>query len=46
MTYSIGKQEVRYSWEVFTSRHRNALWAVIGVGAIAGLHQLAKRLNV
>jgi short-subunit dehydrogenase len=34
------------SWEVFTSRHRNAMWAVIGLGAIAGLHQLAKRLNV
>ncbi len=35
-----------FSWEVFTSRHRNAMWAVIGLGAIAGLHQLAKRLNV
>jgi hypothetical protein len=21
------------SWEVFTSRHRNAMWAVIGLGA-------------
>jgi short-subunit dehydrogenase len=34
------------SWEVFTSRHRNVMWAVLGLGAIAGLHQLAKRLNV
>jgi hypothetical protein len=35
-----------FSWEVFTSRYRNAIWGVIGLGAIAGLHQLAKRLNV
>ena len=35
-----------HSWEVFTSRHRNAMWAVIGLGAVAGLHQLAKRLNI
>ena len=35
-----------FSWEVFTSRHRNAMWAVIGLGVIAALHQLAKRLNV
>ncbi len=34
------------SWEVFTSRHRNAMWAIIGLGAIAGLHQLAKRMNI
>ncbi len=34
------------SWEMFTSRHRNAMWATIGVIAIAGIHQLAKRLNV
>lgn len=35
-----------HSWEVFTSRHRNAMWTIIGLGAVAGLHQLAKRLNV
>jgi short-subunit dehydrogenase len=34
------------SWEVFTSRHRNAMWAVVGLGAVLGLHQLAKRLNI
>lgn len=33
------------SWEVFTSRHRNAMWAMIALGALLGLHQLAKRLN-
>ncbi len=34
------------SWEMFTSRHRNAMWATIGVIAVAGIHQLAKRLQV
>ncbi len=34
------------SWEVFTSRHRNAMWATVAVGAILGLHQLAKRLDI
>jgi NAD(P)-dependent dehydrogenase (short-subunit alcohol dehydrogenase family) len=34
------------SWEVFTSRHRNAMWATIGVVAVLGLHQLAKRLQI
>ncbi len=34
------------SWEVFTSRHRNAMWAIIGLGAITGLHHLAKRLDL
>ena len=34
------------SWEVFTSRHRNAVWATIALGALLCLHQLAKRLNV
>ena len=34
------------SWEVFTSRHRNAMWALIALGAAAGLHQLAKRLDI
>ena len=35
-----------YSWETFASRHRNAMWAAIGLAAVAGLHQLVKRLNV
>lgn len=34
------------SWEMFTSRHRNAMWAAVAIGVIAGVHQLAKRLNV
>ncbi len=34
------------SWEMFTSRHRTAFWATVGVVAVAGIHQLAKRLNV
>ena len=34
------------SWEVFTSRHRNTMWAMIGVAAVFGLHQLAKRLQI
>ena len=36
------------SWtlEVFTSRHRNAMWAAVGVAAVLGLHQLAKRLDI
>ncbi len=40
------RQARSVSWEVFTSRHRNTMWAIIGLGAVAGLHQLAKRLNV
>jgi NAD(P)-dependent dehydrogenase (short-subunit alcohol dehydrogenase family) len=35
-----------HSWEAFISRHRNVMWGAIGVAAVAGLHQLAKRLNV
>lgn len=34
------------SWEVFTSRHRNAIWATLGVAALLGVHQLAKRLDI
>jgi short-subunit dehydrogenase len=34
------------SWEVFTSRHRNAMWTMIAVGALYGLHRLAKRLDI
>jgi short-subunit dehydrogenase len=34
------------SWEMFTSRHRNAFWATVAVGAVLGAHLLAKRLRV
>ncbi len=34
------------SWEMFTSRHRVAVFAALGVGVVAGVHQLAKRLNI
>jgi len=34
------------SWEVFTSRHRNAMWTTVGLAAVFGLHQLAKKLRV
>ena len=33
-------------WDVFTSRHRNALWGTVTVAAVLGLHQLAKRLDI
>jgi len=33
------------SWEVFTSRHRHAVWAVLGVVAVLGLRQLVKHLE-
>ena len=32
--------------EMFTSRHRNALWAAVAVGVLAGAHLVAKRLKV
>ena len=35
-----------HSWEVFTSRHRNAMWATVGICAVFGLHRLAKWLKV
>ena len=38
------------SWEMFTSRHRNAVWAAVLVGVAGGLaagaHLLAKRLDI
>jgi short-subunit dehydrogenase len=34
------------SMEMFTSRHRDAFWAVVGVGVLLGVHRLAKRLGV
>lgn len=34
------------SWEMFTSRHRVAAFAALGIGLVAGVHQLAKRLGI
>jgi short-subunit dehydrogenase len=34
------------SWEMFTDRHRTAFWAAAGVGLVAGVHLLAKRLKI
>ncbi len=34
------------SYEMFTSRHRTAAWAVALVGIAAGVHLLAKRLKI
>ena len=34
------------SWEVFTSYHRNAVWAAAVAGLAIGVHMLAKRLKV
>jgi hypothetical protein len=34
------------SWEMFTDRHRSAFWAAAGIGLVASLHLLAKRLKV
>jgi hypothetical protein len=34
------------SWEMFTSRHRDAAWAVALIGMAAGIHLLAKRLKI
>ena len=34
------------SWEMFTDRHRAAFWAATGVGVVAVIHQVAKRVGV
>jgi short-subunit dehydrogenase len=34
------------SWAMFTDRHRTAFWAVAGIGLVAGVHLMAKRLKV
>jgi len=34
------------SWEMFTDRNRAAAWAVAGVGLLAGIHLIAKRLDI
>ncbi|HEY4044371.1 MAG TPA: SDR family oxidoreductase [Rhodopila sp.] len=33
------------SWEMFTSRHRGAMWGAIAIGLVAGAHLLPKRLK-
>jgi len=33
------------SWEMVTDRHRTAFWLAAGIGLIAGLHLLARRLR-
>lgn len=35
-----------HSWEVLISRHRNAVWAIVAVGALLAIHRVAKRLHV
>lgn len=35
-----------HSWEVFTSRHRNAMWAIVAVSALLAIHRFAKRRHV
>ena len=34
------------SWEMFTSRHRDVVWAAVLVALAAGAHQLARRLKI
>ena len=34
------------SWTMFTDRHRTAFWAVAAVAVAAGVHQLAKKLDI
>ncbi len=34
------------SWEMFTDRHRTAFWAAAAIAVIAGVHQVAKRLDI
>jgi len=34
------------SWEMFTDRHRTAFWAAAAIALVAGVHQLAKRLDI
>ncbi len=34
------------SWEMFTDRHRTVFWAAAALALVAGVHQLAKRLDI
>ncbi len=40
-----GRSENR-RWEMFTDRHRTAFWATAGIGFVAAVHQIAKRLDI
>jgi len=33
------------SWEVFTSRHRNTMWATLALAATYGLYRAARRIG-
>ena len=34
------------SWEMFTDRHRSALWALAALGLVGGVHLLAKKYKI
>ncbi|HEX3992590.1 MAG TPA: SDR family oxidoreductase [Acetobacteraceae bacterium] len=34
------------SWETITSRHRNAMWATIGLATLIGLQRLARHIDI
>ena len=36
----------RSSWEMLTDRHRTVFWVGAGVGLVAGLRLLARRLKI
>jgi short-subunit dehydrogenase len=40
------QQSKEGSWEMFTDRHRYAFWALAALGAVGGLHFLAKKYKV
>ncbi len=35
-----------WSWEMFTDRHRAAFWTAAGIGLVAIVHQIARRLDI
>ena len=39
-------QSRRVSWEMVTNRHRTVFWLAAGIGLVAGLHLLARRLKI
>ena len=34
------------SWEVYFSRHRNAVWVTVAAGVLFGVHRLARRFDI
>lgn len=34
------------SWELFATRHSDAIWAAVALGMVVGLHQIAKRYKI